>query len=306
MAYNVNALTDYVNEQNFPILRASVLGAKTASIFTLQAGIKSSSALNRFDAEAILQDDSIGSDVAGGGDVTFSQRLISVAPIAVREFFDPKLLNQKYTQSQMKAGSADDELVFEKEIVDLVTDKIAAKMEKALWQGDITLTGNTDLKHFDGYLKLIASANESVSLTAATFVASGAIATIDALYNAIPVEVLDADDMAIYMGRDYYRTYTMALKNANLFHYGVDSTDNEIVVPGTDIKIIALNGLNGSKSVVAGAKSNFYVGVDLDGEEDSANVVYLDTIEKVKMKVAFKYGAQIAFPTEVAILKVTA
>jgi hypothetical protein len=37
------------------------------------------------------------------------------------------------------------------------------------------------------------------------------VANVDALY-AIPVEVLDAEDMAIYMGRDYFRVYTTALK----------------------------------------------------------------------------------------------
>jgi hypothetical protein len=32
MAYNVQSLTNYTNEQNFPILKASILGSKTASI----------------------------------------------------------------------------------------------------------------------------------------------------------------------------------------------------------------------------------------------------------------------------------
>lgn len=306
MAYNVSQLANYTEEQNFPILKASILGAKTASLFQLQTGIKSSSAINLMDVDVVLQNDSVGSDVAGGGDVKFSQRMLSVAPIAVREFFDPKVLNQKYVQSQMKAGSADDEIVFEKEIVDAVTDKVAAKMENALWKGDTTLTSNSDLKHFDGYLKLINSATGVTSTSAATFTTANAIASIDALYTAIPVEVLDADDMSVYMGRDYFRTYTTALKTANLFHYNADSTDGEITIPGTQIKIIALNGLNGSKAVVAGRKSNFWIGTDLDGEEDNASTVYIDAIEKVKMKIAFKYGAQIAFPQEVTVLKVTA
>jgi hypothetical protein len=307
MAYNVSQLANYTEEQNFPILKASILGAKTASLFQLQTGIKSSSAINLMDVDVVLQNDSIGSDVAGGGDVKFSQRLLSVAPIAVREFFDPKVLNQKYTQTQIKSGSADDEIVFEKEIVDAVTDKVAAKMETALWKGDTTLTSNSDLKHFDGYLKLIDGAGTGVtSTTAATFTTANAIANVDALYAAIPVEVLDAEDMAIYMGRDYFRTYTTALKTANLFHYTADSTDGEITVPGTQIKIYALNGLNTSKRVVAGRKSNFWVGTDLEGEEDNASAVYIDAIEKVKMKIAFKYGAQIAFPQELTVLKVTA
>jgi hypothetical protein len=72
------------------------------------------------------------------------------------------------------------------------------------------------------------------------------------------------------------------LKNANMFHYNADSTDGEIVVPGTSIKVIALNGLNASKRVIAARKSNMFIGCDLDGEEDSVNAVYLPETEKLK------------------------
>jgi hypothetical protein len=304
--YNVSALVDYTNEQNFPILRASILGAKSASLFTLQTGIKTISALNLMDVDVVLQSDAVGSAVEGGGEVKFSQRMITVAPIAVREFFDPKVLNAKYLQSQIKAGSSDNELVFEQEIMDTITAKVAAQIETAIWQGDKALTGNATLKHFDGYNKLIDAATGVTVTSATTFTSANAMANVDAVYAAIPVAVLDADDMAIYMGRDYFRTYTTALKNANMFHYNADSTDGEIVVPGTAIKVIALNGLNASKRVVAGRKSNFFIGVDLDGEEDTANTVYIDAIEKVKIKIGFKYGVQIAFPSEVTVLKVTA
>jgi hypothetical protein len=300
MAYDVSSLTNYVNEQNFPILKASVLGAKTASLFTLQTGIKSAAALNIMAIDPTLQSDAVGASTDGASSLNLTQRLISVAPIAVREFFDPKVLNAKYTQSQIKAGSDDNELVFEKDILDLVIAGINKKNEVALWQGDVTLTGDSNLKHYDGYLKLINVASAStVNLTAATFNVSNAIATVDTVYANIPVAVLDAEDMAIYMGRDMFRTYTTALKNANLFHYAADSTDAEIIIPGTSIKIYGLNGLNGTKRAVAGRKSNFFVGCDLDGEEDSANVVYIDQTERVKLKIAYKYGAQIAFPQEI-------
>jgi hypothetical protein len=57
-----------------------------------------------------------------------------------------------------------------------------------------------------------------------------------------------------------------------------------------------LNGLNASKRVIAARKSNMFIGCDLDGEEDSVNAVYLPETEKVKIKVSYKYGVQIAFP----------
>jgi hypothetical protein len=68
-----------------------------------------------------------------------------------------------------------------------------------------------------------------------------------------------------------------------MFHYNADSTDGEIVVPGTSIKVIALNGLNASKRVIA-RKSNMFIGCDLDGEEDSVNAVYLPETEKENQK----------------------
>jgi cytochrome oxidase Cu insertion factor (SCO1/SenC/PrrC family) len=40
-------------------------------------------------------------------------------------------------------------------------------------------------------------------------------------------------------------------------------------------------------------------------EEDSVNAVYLPETEKVKIKVSYKYGVQIAFPQEVTTLKVS-
>ena len=307
MAYNVTGLVDFVKEQDQPILKASILGAKTASLFTLQTGIKSSAQLNLMYINPTLQSDGVGSAVDGASDVVFSQRKITVAPIAVREFLDPKALNAKFTQYGLKAGSDDNELGFEQEIMDLITGQIAAKMETALWQGNTALTGNADLKWFDGYVKLIDAASGVAIVTGATasnVTVSNVIGYVDALYTAIPVAVLDKEDMAIYMGRDMYRTYTLALKNANLFNYGADSSAvGEITVPSTDIKIYALNGLNGSNRIFAGRKSNFFVGCDLEGEEDTAHAVYLDATERVKIKIGWKYGAQIAFPSEIATFK---
>jgi hypothetical protein len=74
MAYNVQSLITTTNEQNFPILKASILGSKTASIL-LQTGIKSSAALNIMAVTATLQSDAVGATTAGGGDVVFLKEM---------------------------------------------------------------------------------------------------------------------------------------------------------------------------------------------------------------------------------------
>ncbi len=48
-----------------------------------------------------------------------------------------------------------------------------------------------------------------------------------------------ADDMTIFCGQDLFRTYTIALKDANQFHYSIDvKADSEFILPGTSINSI--------------------------------------------------------------------
>ena len=96
--------------------------------------------------------------------------------------------------------------------------------------------------------------------------------------------------------------YTTALKNANLFHYSVEGGE-EFTVPGTTIKVYALNGLNGTGRVYAGEKTNFVTGHDLENDTDNVTSGYLFDTEKVKVKVAFKLGVQVKYPSQIVTYK---
>jgi hypothetical protein len=303
MAYNVTGLTDYVNEQNFPLLRKTIMGAKTAGLISLQTGVKSSASLNIMDTAVVLQAD--GCTRSADGDTTFTERELKVAPIAVHQDFCPKDLEKKYTQSRVKAGSLQNEMPFEEEFTGLIAEKIAATLETAIWRGD-AVSGAANLNRFDGFLKLIDAEVSVVDgnptdITAITSV--NVVAIVDGVYNAIPTALLGAEDLRIFMGMDTFRLYTMALKSANLFHYSADSTNFEITVPGTNVTVVAVNGLNSTSRIIAARTSNLYLGVDLEGEEDNFEMWYSQDDRKVKFTAAFKYGVQFAFPDEIVSYK---
>jgi hypothetical protein len=111
--------------------------------------------------------------------------------------------------------------------------------------------------------------------------------------------------MGIFMSWDYFRLYTAALRTANLFHYGADSTNGELVVPGTSLTIYALNELNGSKRVHAGRIQNYRIGTDLLEDTDKIEAVYLDATEMIKIKVSYKLGVQVGRPNELTVLKIS-
>jgi hypothetical protein len=310
MGFNVSALANYTEENAALLVTSSVLGAKTATLIksagNVMVGVKSSETINIMDTDAIFQ--SGGScGFTASGSTTFTQRTVTVGKIKVNEALCPKDLEAKYLQKALPTGSMYDSIPFEQEFADKKAKTIAAQLETSLWNGDLDSV-NVNLNKFDGLVKLIGAASGVVAANASTFIsgaplssitAANVISIFDGVYAAIPAKVVAADDMTIFCGQDLFRTYTIALKNANSFHYSVDAkADGEFVLPGTMIKVIAVAGLNGTNKVYATRLSNLFIGTDLLNEEEKFEIFYAKEADQVRFVSEFKMGVNFAFPDE--------
>jgi hypothetical protein len=310
MAFDVSALAAYTEQNAAQLVTSSVLGAKTANLIksagNVMVGVKSAETINIMDTDAIFQ--------AGGscgftasGSTTFTQRTVTVGKIKVNEALCPKDLEAKYLQKALPTGSMYDSVPFEQEFADKKAKTIAAQLETAIWQGD-TASVNVNLNKFDGLVKLVGAASGVVAANASTYIsgaplssitASNVISIFDGVYQAIPAKVVAADDMTIFCGQDLFRTYTVALKNANSFHYSVDAkADGEFVLPGTMIKVVSVGGLNGTNKIYAARLSNLFIGTDLLNEEEKFEIFYAKEADQVRFVSEFKMGVNIAFPDE--------
>jgi hypothetical protein len=315
MAFSVSSLTNYTKENEALLVTSSVLGAKTASLIksagNVMVGVKSAETINIMDTDAFFQ--------AGGtcgwnasGTTSFTQRTVTVGKIKVQEALCPKTLESKYLQKALPTGSTYDSIPFEQEFTDKKALTIAAQLETAIWQGD-TGSANGNLNKFDGLIKLINAASGVVDANVSGFVSgapltsitpSNVISLLDGVYRAIPAKVVAADDMTIFVGQDTFRTYTIALKNANMFNYAFDGkADSEFVLPGTSIKVVAVGGLNGTNDIFALRLSNLFLGTDLLNEEEKFEIFFAKEADEVRFAAEFKMGVNIAFPDE--IVKVT-
>jgi hypothetical protein len=310
MAFNVSALADYTEQNEALLVTSSVLGAKTASLIksagNVMVGVKSSETINIMDTDAIFQSGaSCGFNASGT--TSFTQRTVTVGKIKVNESMCPKDLEAKYLQKALPTGSMYDSIPFEQEFSDKKAKRIAAQLEIALWQGD-TSSVNVNLNKFDGLIKLVNAASGVVDANTSTFISGAPLSSItaanvvsifDGVYRAIPATIVSADDVVIFCGMDTFRTYTIALKNANMFHYTVDvKADNEFVLPGTTIKVIAVQGLNGTNDILAGRLSNLFLGTDLLNEEEKFEIFYAKEADQVRFVSEFKMGVNFAFPDE--------
>ena len=246
MSLDVSGLSDYVDQNRDGLIAKTVAGAKSTSILDLQTGFKSAGAINRLDTDVVLQDGS-SCGRTPNGTTTLDQRILTIGEIKVEENICVKDLNKKYTQHQVKAGSKDDVIPFEKEYTDLKTKKISAVNEVAIWQGD-TLSGTANLARFDGLLKIIDAAAGVIdgnTSNASSITSTNVIGLINDIYKVIPSELLEEGDVAILVGNDTFRTYVLALAAANLYHYDAKSVNMEIFIPATNTKVMDLTELIG-------------------------------------------------------------
>jgi len=311
MSFSVGTLAAYTKENEQLLVSASVLGSKTAGLIkdqgNVMVGVKSAETINIMNTDAIFQDGS-SCGFNASGLTSFTQRTVTVGKIKVNEALCMKDLESKYLQKALPAGSRYDSMVYSEEFSNLKASKIASQLETALWQGN---TGSVDvnLNKFNGILSLITTAGASV-INANSVAYHGSVETsitdtnvvgiFDDIYKAIPASIVDKDDVAIFCGMDVFRTYTVKLKTSNLYHYQFDGKANsEFYLPGTNIKVIAVQGLNGTGDIVAMRISNLFIGTDLLNEEERFEIFFAKEADQVRFVAEFKMGVNFAFPDEI-------
>ena len=311
MAFNVSGLANYTNEQSTELVLKSLFGGKTAAILQaagqVQVGVKSAESLNILTSDVYFQADGCG--FTSSGNTTFTQRNITVGKIKVEEELCPKTLEAKWMQTQIAPGSPT-EVPFEVQIGTDKSNHIAKLLEVAMWQGD-TATSNTNpnTNRFDGFIKLIDAASGSTIAGNTSSATSITIANVDDLidniYNVIPADISEADDLVLWVGIDTFKKYTTALRNNNLFHYAADSEGMELIIPATNVKMIGVGGLNGTNRMFCGRLSNFFVGTDLANEEEEYKFWYSIDNDIVRFRATMKYGVQFAFGDQIIQFKLS-
>lgn len=304
MAYSLGGLAPYTEQNKLPLITRALFSAKSARILTPRTGIKSSESLNIMSTDAVFQADGCG--WTPSGTTTFTQRNITVGKVKVQETLCPKQLEDFWMQTQLPVGSTYESVPFEQAFSEFKAGVIAEQLERAIWQGDIA-SGNTNplTNRFDGFIKIIDAVSGS-TISGNTAAVSGvtvsnAFAVFQNMYLRIPAEIMDKPDLRIMCGYDYFRLLVTNLTNLNLFHY--NPTDNgpegELILPGTNVRVVALNGLTGTNRMYAGLLSNFFYGTDLRNEEEQFKIWYSEDNQETRYTCAFKAGVQVAIPSQI-------
>lgn len=300
MSLNVAGLSTYTDELKMELIRKSVLEGRTTQLITVQPDIKSAASINIIDSDLEMAAGSCGWNEAGSTILT--QRDLSVCPLKVNEAICLDTLEQYYTQKMMNPGSYNEEIPFEQIFAEEKAAKINSIMDDIIWKGN-TSTGVGNLALCDGFLKVIDDEAGNVvtgnTSSATAITESNIIDLVDDMVAAIPTDIINADDLHLFVGYEVYRLYAKALRNANLFHYtGAENQGEDFsqMIPGTNCRIIAVKGLNSTNRMVLSKASNLYFGTDLLSDYEDFRIFFSEDNDEVRFRAKFKMGVNFAFP----------
>lgn len=287
----VTSLPAYVEEKKIGLIRNAVIGAKSASLFNLQTGIKGATAINLLNTNVVFGDGSdCGWDDAGTS--TLSQRILTPGYPKVNMSFCDKVLLKTYANYLVKIAAGQKTMPFEEDFIAGVIENVKAKLETMIWTGSVS-GGDA----FDGIETVITG----TSFVPVTYQSGASVTSIvNATYAAIPSAAFNKGQVVMFMGSDMYRTYIQELiANGNLvITTGLNDVamPDSILIPGTNVRVYGVAGLDGTGDVYASYQDNFIYGTDLQGDEEKFDFWYSQDNREFRLAIEMAIGVQVAFP----------
>lgn len=286
----VTAITGYVEEHRSELLSKAMLDGKSRRAFNLMSDVKGPTTLNIMDTNVVFGELACGWNESGSTE--FSQRLLTPKALSVNMAFCDKKLLGTYAQYEVKVAAGMEELPFEEKWVGQILDSVNEQVEHMLY------FGSGEGAEFKGIVPILSAETSAVKVNAAS--GSSAYEFIKSVAAAIPVKVKNP---VILVSSPIFREWMQDLVAANLFHYDPANGENEYKLPGTDIRVIAVNGLINSELTVAIAAdmNNLFYGVSADSDEDTFDLWYSKDNREFRLAINFIAGTQVAFPDEIVL-----
>ncbi|MCM1503396.1 MAG: phage major capsid protein [Bacteroidales bacterium] len=293
----VKTLPDYTDQNSDLHIKDLVLKSRTVELISKQTGIKTTEKLHYLEVEPQLQEGR-GCGFNAQGTAELTDREIVTGIIKVNMDVCPDTLLGKWPEYLVTIGAGNEELPFEKYLVDGIIAAIQKKLEKAVWQGDTT-SSDDDLNHFDGFLKIANAESDVVKV--AVPAGTSAYDAIKQMIASLPEEIIN--DAAVFVSPAVFRSFMFEMVEKNYYNYEGNHGDipAEFVFPGTGNRVISTPGLTGKANMLASPLRNMYYGTDLESNAEEVKIWFSDDDDVFKIKVKWNSGVQFAFPDEVVL-----
>ena len=292
----VNSLPAYVQTNREILVKSfGLVGTATRARIGLQTGIKKDAYLNYLDLSAVFQDGS-GCAFNPLDEITLSQREINTAAIKVDGQICPETLLGKYAEYLVRINATENDLPFEQYIVDTLVKQINKGIETLIWQGN---TAGSPADPIDGFLTQFS--NDASVIPATLTSIADAYTAVKAVYFAMPEETLEKGGL-IFVDPAIFRALLNDLVVLNYYHYDMgNSFLEEILLPGTDVRVVKTPGLANTLAIVGTFGDNLVYGCDMENDHEDIDLWWSQDDRVFKYQVKWNSGVAYHFPDQVVV-----
>lgn len=303
--FDVTGLAAYVDEQRDEILVKQVTRGKTLDYITIQEGVKGSEELKLMDDTLTYQTGDC--TMTASGDTVFTDRAIAVETLGFMKKFCQKDLAGFWTQLNLSAGAMgeDKDLPFEEQIVNYLLELHSNELDKLIWRGNKS-TGSGNLAFMNGFRQFLTTGNGCVDLNTSSTASITNSNAYDVFYECFtnsPEAVAESADFICFTGRENFNKLVKNLVDLNFFHYSpadIAQMDS-VIVPGTDMVVRKVVGLNTLDNIYTGRASHFVFGTDLQSDLDNFELWYSQDDDVIYLRSKFRAGVQVPFLDQIGV-----
>ena len=304
MAYTFNYTTigsgqntDYIDELKDKLMAKMLFEGRTMEFAKVIPGVKNKISLNLLANTAKPVAATCGwTPDPSNKYVNLDQKVLEVCPLEIKDAICPKDFEHLYLGMYMKNNK---EVPFEELIAESYINKAMNANEQMIWdRGGCT----------EGLYKMIGTDANVIDASSDVAGASTAIEAVNALIAAATPDILMHTDKIIYTSYAMFNAYASELRAANLYIMANTDYNNgglanyELVIPGTDIKMVAIAGLDGitvntgyavngtNQAMLLTYKDNIVIGTDMLNDEETLDMWYSRDNDEVRVNIQYKLG----------------
>ena len=303
--FDVSGLAAYVDEQSQELLVKQVTAGKTLEQITIQEGVKGTAEIKLMDDSLVYQAGDC--TMTASGDTVFTDRAISVETLGYMKKFCQKDLAGFWTQLNLRAGAMaeDEELPFEAMIIEYIQTLHSNELDKLIWRGN-KATGTGNLAFMNGFRSILTTGAGCVNLntsSTASITNSNAYDVFYEVFENSPEAVAESADFKCFTGRENFNKLIKNLVDLNFFHYSPEqiASMDSVVVPGTDMVVSKVVGLNTLDNIYTGRASHFFFSTDLTGDLDQFNMWYSLDDDVIYLRSKFRAGVNVPYLDQIGV-----
>jgi hypothetical protein len=175
-------------------------------------------------------------------------------------------------------------------ILQAIVNNLGAVVDTQIWQG------NGTANQFNGILPQLVADAEVIDVTIAAVTAANVVAQIQAVYNAIPAELEDDEDLVMAVSKNVAKAYKQAQASM-----GLNTTVGQKEMDYLEIRMESLGGLPANSILVYRVKNlGFLTG--LESDLNSVQIKDMDDSDlsgNIRTKVVFNAGVGYSFGSEI-------